>query len=359
MALVLYTENPLLLWQNYYKIKDMAKTRVAINGFGRIGRIFLRQSFDNNDLEVVAINDLGELNNLAYLLKYDSVYGKLDKVVEAKGGKLEVYGKEISFIQESNPSKLPWKEMEIDVVVESTGVFTTYEKAKGHIDAGAKRVIITAPAKDETTPIITPNVGLKTLGEGSITSNASCTTNAVNPVATIMSQNPGIEKAVLNTIHGYTSSQEIVDGLNNKDFRRGRAGAVNIIPTSTGAAIATTRSLPHLKDKFDGIAIRVPVISGSLIDFTFISSKETSVEEINSEFIKASQSQEWQGILTVTDEPIVSSDILGNSHGSVVDLSMTKVIDGNLVKILSWYDNEWGYCSMLMKHIEELNKFVN
>jgi len=328
------------------------KTKIAINGFGRIGRIFFRHAFGHPDIDIVAINDLGTPENMAYLLKYDTVYGLYDKSVEVKNGELTVDGKEIRVLREKDPSRLPWKDLEIDVVVESTGVFESHEKATPHLDAGAKRVVITAPANDEITPTSTPNVGEEFLKLDKITSNASCTTNAVTPVMAVMSKNPGIKKAVLNTIHAYTASQGIVDGPDKKDdYRRARAAAQNIVPSTTGAAIAATKALPSLKGKFDGISLRVPVVDGSVVDFTFIAARPTSVEEVNSIFKKAAAEKQWQGILTVTEEPLVSSDIIKNPHGSIVDLLMTKVIDGDLVKVLAWYDNEWGYVSMLLKHV--------
>lgn len=337
----------------------MKKLKIAINGFGRIGRIFFRQAFGNPELEIVAVNDLGTLENLAYLLKYDTVYGNYEKEVNAKDGNLVIDGKELKVFQEKEPAKLPWKDLDVDIVVESTGVFDSYDLAKTHLDAGAKRVVISAPAKDETTPHITPNVAEKNYGQEKITSNASCTTNAVNPVMSIMSANPGIKKALLTTIHGYTATQGLVDGPDKKnDFRRARAAAQNIVPSTTGAAQATVKSLPDLAGKFDGIAIRVPVISGSLIDITFLAEKLTSVEEINGIFKEAASQKKWQGIFTVTEDPIVSSDILHNPYGSVVDLALTRVVDGDLVKVFSWYDNEWGYASMLIRHIISLKSFV-
>ncbi|MDP3143424.1 MAG: type I glyceraldehyde-3-phosphate dehydrogenase, partial [Candidatus Omnitrophota bacterium] len=319
------------------------KTKIAINGFGRIGRIFFRHAFGHPDIDIVAVNDLGALENMAYLLKYDTVYGLYDKSVEIKDSTLVVDGKKIKMIQEKDPGLLPWKEMGVDIVVESTGVFESHEKAAPHLAAGAKRVVITAPAKDEITPTSTPNVGEEFLKNDKITSNASCTTNAATPVMAIMLKNPGIKKAVLNTVHAYTASQGIVDGPDKKDdFRRARAAGQNIVPSTTGAAIAATKALPSLKGKFDGIALRVPVICGSIMDFTFIASRPTSVEEVNSIFKKAAAEKQWRGILAITEEPLVSSDILKNPHGSIVDILMTKVIDNDLVKILAWYDNEWG-----------------
>ena len=330
----------------------MAKTRVAINGFGRIGRIFFRYAFGHPDLEFVAINDLGSSENLAYLIKYDTVYGRYDKSVEVENGELVVDGHKIKVISEKDPGLLPWKDLDIDIVVESTGVFESRDKAAPHLDAGAKRVIITAPAKDELTPTATPNVGEEFLKLDKITSNASCTTNAATPVMAVMGANPGIKKAVLNTVHAYTATQGLVDGSDKKgDFRRARAAAQNIVPTTTGAAIAATKALPSLAGKFDGISLRVPVANGSIMDFTFVASRQTTADEINDIFKKAAKEEHWQEILAVTEEPLVSSDILKNPNGSIVDLAMTRVIDGDLVKVMAWYDNEWGYAAMLLKHV--------
>ncbi len=335
------------------------KTKIAINGFGRIGRIFFRHAFGHPDIDIVAINDLGAPENMAYLLKYDTVYGPYDKSVKIDNDALIVDGKKIKMIQEKNPGLLPWEEMGIDIVVESTGVFESHENAVPHLAAAAKRVVIPAPAKDEITPTSTPNVGEEFFKLDKITSNASCTTNAVTPIMAVMLKNPGIKKAVLNTIHAYTASQGIVDGPDKKDdYRRARAAGQNIVPSTTGAAITATKVLPSLKGKFDGIALRVPVICGSIVDFTFIASRPTSVEEVNSIFKKAAAEKQWQGILAITEEPLVSSDILKNPHGSIVDLLMTKVIDGDLVKVLAWYDNEWGYVAMLLKHVLAVSKLL-
>lgn len=337
----------------------MKKTRIAINGFGRIGRNFFRVAFDHPDLDLVAINDLGSLENLAYLLKYDTVYGRYDKSVEVENGALKVDGHKISIISEKDPGTLPWKNLDIDIVVESTGVFESRDLAAPHLTAGAKRVVITAPAKDEITPTSTPNVGEEFLKLDKITSNASCTTNAATPVMAVMRANPGIKKAVLNTIHAYTATQGLVDGSDKKgDFRRARAAAQNIVPSTTGAALAATKALPSLAGKFDGISLRVPVVSGSIMDFTFIAARETSAEEINSIFKKAAADMQWQGILAVTEEPLVSSDIIRNPHGAIIDLQMTRVVDGDLVKILAWYDNEWGYSSMLLSHVLAVSKLL-
>ena len=337
----------------------MAKTRIAINGFGRIGRIFFRCAFGNPELEFVAVNDLGSPENMAYLLKYDTVYGNYDKSVEAKNGALIVNGKEIKIFQEKNPALLPWKDLDIDIVVESTGVFDSRDKASAHLDAGAKRVVITAPAKDEVTPTSTPNVGEEFLKLDKITSDASCTTNAVTPVMAVMAISPGVKKAILNTVHAYTATQGLVDGPDKKDdFRRARAAAQNIVPSTTGAALAATKAFPALAGKFDGVSLRVPVACGSIMDFTFISNKPTSAEEINNIFKKAASEKQWQGILAVTEEHLVSSDIIKNPNGSIVDLAMTRVVGGDLVKVLAWYDNEWGYASTLLKHILSVGKLL-
>lgn len=330
----------------------MKTVKVAINGFGRIGRIFFRQAFGHPNIEIVAINDLGSPENLAYLLKYDTVYRRYDKSVSLSGSKLIVAGKEIALLQEKDPTKLPWKNLNVDIVVESTGVFDSRDKAAAHLEAGAKRVVITAPTKDDITPTATPNVGMDTFGKDQITSNASCTTNAINPIMAIMMASVGVEKALLSTVHGYTATQGLVDGPDKKDdYRRARAAAMNIVPSTTGAAKATTRVITALEGKFDGIALRVPVISGSLIDVTFIASRPTTVEEINNIFKQAAADPQWQGIVTVTEDQLVSSDILGQPYGSIVDLALMRVVDGNLVKVFAWYDNEWGYCAMLLKHV--------
>jgi glyceraldehyde 3-phosphate dehydrogenase len=335
--------------------------RIAINGFGRIGRIFFRLAFNKENFDIVAINDLSDIENLAYLLKYDSVYGQYDKNVEVKDNKLIVEGREVLVFKETDPSKLPWKDLDIDLVVEATGFFTEFEKAKMHLIAGAKRVVITAPAKDEITYTFTPNLErdldkIFNLGEqGLITSNASCTTNSVNPVIYIMMKRLGIKKAILTTIHAYTNTQSLVDSISKgKDFRRGRAGAFNIVPSTTGAAEATVRVIPEMKGKFDGISIRVPVICGSLSDITMVTERPTSVEEVNNIFKEEAQKPEWQGIIKVVEDQIVSSDIIGQPYGAIIDLTLTKVVDGDLVKVFSWYDNEYGYCAMLIKHIEKL-----
>lgn len=331
--------------------------RVAINGFGRIGRTFMRSSFGHPDFEIVAINDLGSLDNLAYLLKYDSVYGRAPFDVEVNGNTLQVGGKEVAFVQEREPEKLPWKDMDIDVVVESTGFFASYEGSKKHLTAGAKRVVISAPVKDVpadagvTGATILMGVNDDQLATCDISSNASCTTNATSPLIAILKEAIGIEKAILNTVHAYTSTQSLVDGPAKKDFRKGRAAALNIIPTTTGAAVATTMAHTELAGKFDGMAMRVPVPVGSIVDVTFIASRDTTIEEINAAFKKAASEPRWKNIFAATDEPIVSSDIIGAKVGSIADLSFTRVVGGNLVKVLAWYDNETSYTQTLVEHV--------
>lgn len=336
--------------------------RVAINGFGRIGRTFFRLAHNNPDFEVVAVNDLGDLANLAYLLEYDSVYGRSPFSVSQKDGKMLIQDKEVSFLQEREPAKLPWKDLNIDIVIESTGFFTTYEGAKLHLDAGAKRVVVSAPMKGgEGTNGVTVLMGVnaEALATCQISSNASCTTNATSPLIAILKETIGIEKAVLNTVHAYTASQSLVDGPSKKDIREGRAAALNIVPSTTGAAIATTLAHPELTDKFDGIAMRVPVPVGSIVDVTFIAKRDTSVEEVNKILADAAKDSRWKNLFAATNEPIVSSDIIGSRVGSIADLSFTKVVGGNLVKVLAWYDNETSYTQTLLEHVKEASKHVS
>ncbi|MDX1535597.1 MAG: type I glyceraldehyde-3-phosphate dehydrogenase [Candidatus Spechtbacterales bacterium] len=339
-------------------------TKIAINGFGRIGRTAFKQALENKELEVVAINDLTTEDNLAYLLRFDSIHGPYEKEVKAveEDGKhyLEVDGKKYLLLTEKDPTQLPWGDLDVDVVIESTGVFTTTEKASAHLEAGAKRVVISAPAKDEETPNKLVGSNAEDFNEklAKITSNASCTTNAVVPLTAIFLKELGFSKSMMTTVHGYTASQSIVDGPNPKDHLRGRAAAVNIVPSHTGAAVASAKSNPSLKGKFDAVAMRVPVIAGSIVDFVFLADKKTTVEEVNDILRNAAKNDHWKGIFTVTEEPLVSTDILGNPHASIADLSFTRVVDGDLVKVLAWYDNEWGYTSALMKHVVEVGKLV-
>ncbi|PIP55836.1 MAG: type I glyceraldehyde-3-phosphate dehydrogenase [Candidatus Zambryskibacteria bacterium CG22_combo_CG10-13_8_21_14_all_42_17] len=333
----------------------MKKIKVAINGAGRIGRAFYKLAREREEIEVIAINDLGDIDNIAYLLKFDTVYGKSKFNIEVKENNLVIDGKKIKFISEKDPSNLPWKELNIDVVIESTGFFTNYHGAKAHIDAGAKRVVVTAPMKDEPTDIagatVLMGVNEEKLSTCLVTSNASCTTNAGSPLIAILDETLGIEKALLNTTHGYTASQSLVDGPSKKSFREGRAAAQNIVPSSTGAAIAVTKAFTKLEGLFDGISMRVPVPAGSIVDVTFISKKNTTAEEVNGILKEAAKNKRWAGIFTVTEEELVSSDILGSTYGSIADLSFTRVVGGNLVKVLAWYDNEVGYCHTLLNHV--------
>ncbi|HUC01553.1 MAG TPA: glyceraldehyde 3-phosphate dehydrogenase NAD-binding domain-containing protein [Candidatus Paceibacterota bacterium] len=339
----------------------MANIRVAINGFGRIGRLFFKAAFETPGIDIVALNDLGDVENLAYLLKYDTVYRRFDKEVKADmaNGKLIVDGKEIAFLQVKDPTQLPWKDMNVDIVVESTGLFDEYEKAKVHLAAGAKRVVITAPAKDEdgeAGQTVLIGVNEDNFKIAPITSNGSCTTNSASPVIQILSENPGIVKASLSTVHAYTATQAIVDGpiRGGHDFRKGRAAAMNTVPETTGAAISVARAIPELKGKFDGLSFRVPNITGSISDITFIAKRPTTVEEIRQILTAAAASPRWQGILQVTNDQLVSSDIIGQPYGATVPLDLIKVIDGDMVKVLSWYDNEAGYVSTLVKHVQKV-----
>jgi glyceraldehyde 3-phosphate dehydrogenase len=304
---------------------------------------------------VVAVNDLGNVENLAYLLKYDSVYGKAPFEVTVDGNALVVNGKKIQVLAEKEPAKLSWGSLGVDVVVESTGLFTDYGKAKAHLDAGAKRVVISAPAKGESPDAHGETVlmGLNTekLSTCAITSNASCTTNACSPVIAILDAAIGIEKAILNTTHSYTATQAIVDGPSKKGPREGRAAALNMIPSSTGAAIAVTQAYTQLSGKFDGISIRVPTPAGSLADITFIAKRDTTIDEVNAALRAGAADPRWKGIFDATDEELVSHDIIGNTHGSIADLTMTRVVGGNLVKVLAWYDNEMGYTHTLIEHV--------
>ncbi len=356
------------------------KIRVAINGCGRIGRAFIRMSSHYDNIEIVAVNDLSDIDNMAYLLQYDTVYktapfiSEVEKVSDteqylsitcsADGAN---YAEEkimrIKYLSQKDTSLYPWGEMNIDVVVESTGLFTNYEKAAVHIERGARKVVISAPVKSDKNADGS-TINSSTHGETvlmrinddllrgcNITSNASCTTNASSPVIAIINEAIGIEKAILNTVHSYTASQSIVDGPNKKDWREGRAAAQNIVPSSTGAAIAVTKAIPELEGNFDGISIRVPTTAGSIADITFITKRDTTVEEINNILIEAGDSERWRGVFMATDEELVSSDIIGLTHASIADLKMTRVVGGNLVKVLAWYDNEAGYTNTLIEHV--------
>ena len=332
--------------------------KVGINGFGRIGRTFFRYAYDKSDIEIVAVNDLTEATSLRYLLQYDTVYGKAPFEVVSKDGRLVAGGKDIRVTTEKDPAKIPWKDLGVDVVVESTGFFDSFEKASAHLTGGAKRVVITAPAKDDGATVLV-GINEDKLKTCKVSSNASCTTNAGSPLMAIIDEAIGIEHALLTTTHAYTASQALVDGLtkghNTREFR---AGAMNLVPTSTGAAIAVTKALPQLDQKFDGISLRAPVVSGSMVDVTFVAKRATSKEEVNAILRKAAADHRWEGIFTATDEELVSSDIVGMSYGAIADLALTRVVGGTLVKVCAWYDNEWGYVSTLYRHVVQAGKHV-
>jgi len=323
-------------------------TRIGINGFGRIGRNYFRAALAQGaDLEIVAVNDLTSPEALAHLFKYDSVGGRLAESIEVKDGNIVVDGKTVKVLAERDPAKLPWGELGVDIVIESTGFFTKAADAQKHIDAGAKKVLISAPASNEDITIVMGvNDGLYDNAAHHIISNASCTTNCLGPLAKVVNDAFGIERGLMTTIHAYTADQNLQDGPHN-DLRRARAAAINMVPTSTGAAKAIGLVLPELKGKLDGYAIRVPVPTGSATDLTVTVSRETTVEEVNAALKAASESDELKGLLTYTDEPIVSSDIVGDPASSIFDSGLTKVI-GNQVKVVSWYDNEWGYSNRLV-----------
>ncbi len=326
--------------------KQKNTLNLAINGFGRIGRSTFKALLKKKNLKIVAINDLTDTQTLAHLLQYDSAYGKYQKQVDYTKDSIVVDGKKYQILAQRDPTKLPWRDLDIDIVLECTGRFRTKELSSQHLEAGAKKVIISAPTKDKIKTIVLGVNETSIKKSDKILSMASCTTNCIAPVAKIIVQNFGVKKAFMTTIHSYTADQNLVDGP-HKDLRRARAAAVNIVPTTTGAAIATAKTIPILKNKFTGMAIRVPTLVGSLSDMVFNTTKKTNIEKVNNVFKKASQSARYKNILDITDKPIVSTDIIGNSHSSIIDLSFTNVIGGNLVKIISWYDNEYGYSNRL------------
>lgn len=323
--------------------------RVAINGFGRIGRAAFKILLEKEEAQVVAINDLTDFKTLVHLLKYDTTYGRYERNVSLLDGEIEVDDQKVRVLSEKDPTSLPWKEMNVDVVLECTGIFVKDGASKAHLEAGARRVVVSAPTKG-SGDIQTFLKGVNDqqyLGQNVI-SNASCTTNCIAPAISVIHQSLGVQKAGMTTIHAVTASQSLVDGP-HKDLRRARAADYNIIPTSTGAAIATTKTIPELENKFDGMAVRVPVLTGSLSDITMLVKKPTTIEEVNQLYLEAKEKPLYKGVLETTDEPIVSSDIIKAPYSSIIDLSMTKVIDGDLVKVLAWYDNEWGYSNRLVE----------
>jgi len=336
------------------------KTRIAINGFGRIGRNAFKIAFDRNDVEIVAINDLTDTRTLAHLLKYDSNYGTYGKEISFDDQNLIVDGAKIRVLGEKDPAALPWKDLGVDVVIESTGFFTDPAKARAHVDpAGAKKVVISAPAKGEGSSTVVIGVNedlLDTAGE--VVNNGSCTTNCITPVAALIDANFGIEKAMMTTVHSYTSDQRLQDAP-HKDLRRARAAAQNIIPTSTGATIAATEALPALKGNFGGLSLRVPTPVVSLSDFVIVTKRNVTADEVNEVFKKAAGEPYYQGILAVTEDEPVSSDFIGNSHSAIVDLSLTAVVGGNMLKVVAWYDNEWGYSNRLVEVVADAGRILH
>jgi len=334
------------------------KTRVGINGFGRIGRLAFRVAYDRSDIEVVGVNDLTDTKTLAYLLAHDSNYGNYNHKVEYDESNIIVDGTKIPVFAEKDPTMLPWGDLKVDVVIESTGRFTTSETASAHIKAGAKKVVISAPTKSDDVKTIVIGANDDELkNTGDIISNASCTTNSVAAIMDIIDREFGIEKAMLTTVHSDTASQTLTDSP-SKDLREGRAASHNIVPTTTGAAIAVAKTVPNLVGKFDGLSVRVPTPVVSLSDVTMVLRQNTSVQAINELLTKASHDPYYQGIIAVSDEPLVSTDYIGNSNSGIVDLELTNVVDGNLAKVVVWYDNEWGYSNRLVELVADAGKLL-
>lgn len=335
------------------------KTKIAINGFGRIGRNAFKVAFERDDLEIVAVNDLTDTKTLAHLLRHDSNYGAYQHEVACDEKNLIIEGQTIKVLAEKDPAALPWKDLGVAVVIESTGLFIEPEKAKAHISAGAKKVIISAPAKGEGVQTIVIGVNDdKLAGAGDIISNASCTTNCIAPIAAIIEASFGIEKAMMTTVHSYTASQRLQDAP-AKDLREARSAAINIVPTTTGASIAAAQALPALEGIFGGLSVRVPTPVVSLSDFAIVTKRDVTVDEVNEAFKKAANDPYYQGILTVTEEELVSTDFIGDSHSAIVDLKLTNVVGGNLLKVVAWYDNEWGYSNRLVELTADLGKLLS
>ena len=327
--------------------------RVAINGLGRIGRAALKVVLDTPELELVAVNDLGEVENFAWLIRYDTVYGRYDREVCADDGDLVIDGQRIRYLSERDPAQLPWGDLDVDLVFECTGFFTEIEDAGKHVSAGADKVIISGPTKSADVPMVVH--GVNSANGARVVSCASCTTNNITPVMEVMNRRIGVRKAIMTTVHAYTSTQALVDMPGGtKDMRRGRGAADNIVPSSTGAAIATTKALPAIEGVFDGLALRVPVAVGSIADVVFLAARDTSVDEVNDIFREESATARYEGILGVSEDPIVSADIIGDARASIVDLELTQVVDGDLVKVLTWYDNEWGYTNQMVREALKL-----
>lgn len=333
--------------------------RIAINGLGRIGRTFLKLAIEHPALDVVAVNDIADPKSLVYLLKYDSAYGRYTKAVglDSNDGRtwLRLGDHRVELLHERDPVALPWRALGVDIVVEATGVFESYASVRTHLEAGAAHVVLTAPAKDDDTEdarTVLMGVNPEALRMTRVSSNGSCTTNSAASVVEVLRQRIGLGKAILNTVHGYTATQTLVDSpVRGHDLRRGRAAAANIVPATTGAAVAVARAIPQLRGKFDGVAMRVPVLTGSLSSIVFLADRDTSVEEINNALEEAARDERWSGVLATATDPLVSSDIVGDPHAAIVDLSLTKVIDGNLCAVYSWYDNEFGFTNTLLAHV--------
>jgi glyceraldehyde 3-phosphate dehydrogenase len=325
---------------------------VAINGLGRIGRAALKVLLDSRGLNVVAVNDIADADNLAYLLKYDTVYGRYHREVNATEGALVVDGKRIPVLGEPDPANLPWDELGVDLVLECTGAFRTAEDLERHVEAGASYVILSAPTKSETVPTVVHGVN-RPQGRPHVISCASCTTNCITPVIEVAHRRLGVERAVMTTVHAYTAGQQLVDGP-SRNFRRGRAGAANLVPTSTGAAHATTLAVPELAGRFDGIAVRAPIPVGSVADIVFVASRPTTTEEVSETFRQEAATPRYEGILGVSEDPLVSSDIVGDPRAAVIDLEMTTVVDGTLVKVMAWYDNEWGFTHQMIREAQSV-----
>jgi glyceraldehyde 3-phosphate dehydrogenase len=340
--------------------------RVAINGLGRIGRTFLKLAIQRPELDVVAVNDIADPANLAYLLRFDSIYGRYRERVDVEmgsGPSLIVGSHRLRLLQRRDPSELPWRECDVDIVVEATGTIESFERARVHLAAGARRVVLTAPAKDGEAPdarTVLVGVNTEVLNSVSLSSNGSCTTNSASPIIQVLHETIGIRKAMLNTVHGYTATQNLVDApVRGADMRRGRAAAVSIVPASTGAAIAVTRAIPALTGRFDGVAMRVPVAVGSLSAIVFLAARPTTAAELNGGLEKAAEQARWRGVLAVTHDQLVSADIVGEPHAAIVDLSLTRVVDGDLCSVYSWYDNEVGFTHSLLEHVLEVARHVS
>ena len=323
------------------------QSNVAINGLGRIGRAALKILLDADGLDVVAVNDIADADNLAYLMKYDTVYGRYHREISATKDALVVDGHRIPAFSERDPANLPWDQLGVDLVLECTGAFKAAEDLEKHVQAGASYVILSAPTDSDSIPTVVHGVN-RVQGKPRVISCASCTTNCITPVIEVANRRLGVERAVMTTVHAYTATQQLVDGP-SKSFRRGRAGATNLVPTSTGAARATIRTVPELAGRFDGIAVRAPIPVGSIADIVFVASRPTTTGEVNESFREEAATARYEGILGVSDDPLVSADIVGDPRAAVLDLELTRVVDGTLVKVMAWYDNEWGFTHQMLR----------